>query len=115
MTDLASANLRPGDRTGSTVVVRLGLFASLTAILLACCPVPAGSATDTAFAAELQTVSDGEAVALTDDGRRVHLTFDGFHPGQEFAVGQRVYVEGLLTGRDVQVRRIIRIETSRTA
>lgn len=93
---------------------RLVLLASLAAMLVACCPVPAGTATDTSFAAELRTMTEGGAIVLTDDGHRVHLTFDGLHPGQEFAIGQRIYVEGFLIGDDVQVRRMIRIEASRT-
>lgn len=88
---------------------RLALFGSLVAILVACCPVPAGTATDTSFAAELQIMTEEGAFALTDDGHRVHLTFAEPHPGQEFAIGQRVYVEGFLIGEDVQVRRMILI------
>lgn len=103
-----------GRGSGALDLRRLAMCGPLVAILLACCPVPTGTGADTAFAAELQTMTDGGAFALTEDGRRVHLTFAASRPEQQFAAGQRVYVEGLLTGKDVRVRRMIGIEPART-
>jgi hypothetical protein len=85
---------------------RLASLGLLAASLLACCPVPSGQAVETSFAAVLASVAPGEASALLDSGHQVILQYRDYQPRERLSAGQRVYVEGLLAGRVVQVSRI---------
>jgi hypothetical protein len=95
-------NLPPLRRRGR----RLAALGLLAASLLACCPVPSGQSVETSFAAVLASVAPGEASALLDSGQRVLLLFGESQPIERLSAGQRVYVEGMLTGLVVQVSRI---------
>jgi hypothetical protein len=85
--------------------LRLSPLAALAAVLLACCPVPAGQGVPTSFAAQVVTASEGRVIARLEDGTQVALVFrDG--PAEGIAVGQRVHVEGSLSGYQVLVEGI---------
>lgn len=86
--------------------------ALLSLILLACCPVPTGTASDTSFAAELVALGANGAIAVLDSGRRVRLDIPAGLTHERLSVGQRVYVEGILAGGAVAVRRIALIGPS---
>jgi hypothetical protein len=85
---------------------RLAALCLLAASLLACCPVPAAQPAETSFAAVLDSVGSGEASAMLDSGQRVLLQYRDDPAHERLSAGQRVYVEGLLAGRVVQVSRI---------
>jgi hypothetical protein len=78
---------------------------ALALLLLACCPVPTAGSRETAFTARVVTASAEGAEVLLENGMKVALKFVG--RGREpLAAGQRVYVEGALTGRSVLVERL---------
>ncbi|HEX7002988.1 MAG TPA: hypothetical protein VF168_02240 [Trueperaceae bacterium] len=77
----------------------------LTLVLIACCPAPT-AAVQTAFAGRIGSISLPYATALLEDGREVRLSLAREHPPARLEPGARVYVEGVLDGSLVVVRRI---------
>lgn len=113
-TDRAVTGRAPTDRPRQRLSAPV-LLALLSVVLMACCPVPAGTGSDTAFAADLIALTENGATAVLDSGRQLRLTYLAGVPREPLSVGQRVYVEGVLTGEAVAVSRIVVVRLSRAA